>query len=106
MRRLHQARLKLLNEPRLAETRFANDLDELTLAGLRALPAAGQKAEFLLTADERRYRPRAAPPPAAAPADDPKELDRLGYAFEFAWSLLLNDKKSGDLSLDVHGDEH
>ena len=106
MRSFREPRVELLDEPRLAETRFANDLDELALARSGALPTPRKQAQFLFAADERRQGSRAASPPAAARADDAKELNRLGYAFEFTWTLLLNDEKPGDLPLDVHGDEH
>ena len=98
--------MELLNEPRLAEPRFADDQHELAFASLCALPAARQHAELLLAPDEGRQRPRAASSAAAAGANDAKELDRLGHAFEFARALLLSDEETGDLALDVHGDEH
>ena len=98
--------MKLLDEPRLAETRFANDLDELALARSRALPATGQKVELLTTADEWRQGSRASSPPTAARADNAEKEDRLGYAFEFAWTLLLADEKTGDLPLHACRDQH
>jgi len=51
-------------------------------------------------------RPRAASSAAAAGANDAKELDRLGHAFEFARTTLLGDEEPGHLTLNVHGDEH
>jgi hypothetical protein len=44
--------MKLLHQPRLAQAGLANDQRELALALVRALPAPGEKIEFLLTPDE------------------------------------------------------
>ena len=84
VRRLGERRTELIDEPRLAEARFADDQHDLAFAGPRAFPAARQQAQLLLAADERRQNSSAAPSTAAAGANDAEELDRLGYAFEFA----------------------
>jgi hypothetical protein len=106
MRRLRQARMELLDEPRLAEAGLAYDQYELAFACSRPVPAAHQEAQFLLTADKGRDRASAAPSTAAAGADDTKELDRRGYAFEFARGLLLDDEQPCDMALNIHGDQH
>jgi hypothetical protein len=98
--------MKLVQEPRLAQARFAHDQHELTFACPSALPSACEQAQFLLAPDEERQRPRAAPSTAAARANDSEELDRLGNAFEFARGLRLGDEEPRDLALDVHGNEH
>ena len=74
VRRFREPRVELLDQPRLAEAGFADDQHELAFARPGALPAARKQAEFLLAADERRQRPRAAPSAAAAGANDAKEL--------------------------------
>src|SRR4029077_17706398 len=105
-RRLGELRMELCDEARLPEARLAYDQDELTFARPSALPATDEHAQFLLAAYERRERPSAAPSAAPAGANDAEEFDRWGYAFEFASALLLDYEETGDLSLDVHGDEH
>ena len=85
--RLGEARVKLLDEPRLAEARLADDEDELPIACPRPLPAARQEVQFLLAADERRKRPPAASPAAAALADNAEKLDWLADALELASRL-------------------
>ena len=52
MRRLAEAAVKLLHQPRLAQAGLADDQRELALAVTRALPAPGEKIEFLLAAHE------------------------------------------------------
>ena len=46
--------MKLLDQPRLSETRLADDLDELALAGADAVPATEQRPNVLLAPDEGR----------------------------------------------------
>ena len=53
VRRLAEAAVKLLDQPGLAQARLADDQRELALAFVRALPAPGEKIEFLLTPHER-----------------------------------------------------
>ena len=76
VRRICEPRVELLDQPRFAEAGFADDQHELAFARPRALPAAHEQAQFLLAANERRERPRAAPSAAAAGAHDAEELDR------------------------------
>ena len=97
--------MELLDEPRLAEARPADDQHELAFARKSALPAAREYGQLLLAADERRPRPYAAPAAGAARAHDAKELDRSGHAFEFARALLFGDEKPRGLALHVQGDE-
>ena len=54
VRRLSQMRTELVQEPRLAEPRFAHDEHELAFAGPDAVPSARQQSQFLLAANERR----------------------------------------------------
>ena len=75
-------------------------------ARARPFPAAHDKAQLLLAADERRQDPRAAPAAAAAHANDAIEIHGLSHAFEVANALLLDGEQSGDLALHVCGDEH
>jgi hypothetical protein len=44
--------VKLLHQPGFAQAGLASDQRELALALVRALPAPGEKIEFLLTPDE------------------------------------------------------
>ena len=52
VRRLAEAAVKLLHQPRLAQARLADNQRELALALAGALPAPGEKIELLLTPDE------------------------------------------------------
>ena len=101
-----EPRVKLLDQPRLAQAWLAHDQSKLTIAHPGALPAPREQAQFLLATNERRQRPRAAPPTAAAGANDAEELDRLDHASELARALLLGDEETGDLPLDVQRNEH
>ena len=64
---LAQAAVKLLHQPGFARAGLASDQRELALALVRALPAPGEKIEFLLTPDEgvRARAPPRRPPPLA-----------------------------------------
>ena len=79
MKRLSQLRMKLVQEPGLAQARFADDQHELAFARPGTLPTTSEQAQFFLAADEGRQNPSAAPPTAAAGANDTKELDRFDY---------------------------
>src|SRR5215472_9692484 len=46
--RLREARMELLNEPRLAEPRLAHDQHDLAFAGPDAVPSPLQQSQFLL----------------------------------------------------------
>ena len=77
MRTFREPRVELLDEPRLTEGQFANDLDELALTPRSgALPTPRKQAQFLFAADERRQGSRAASPPAAASRGRREELNR------------------------------
>ena len=97
MRRLREPGAKLLDQPRFAEARLADDQRELPLAAARALPAAREDVEFLGAADQRRRRARAAAPAAAAGAHDAVELRLFGHAFQFMLALVLGDEQARDL---------
>ena len=101
VRRLRQPGAELLDQPRFAEARLADDQRELPLAAARALPAAREQVEFLGAADQRRRRARAAAPPAAAGAHDAVELRLFGHAFQLMLALVLGDEQARDLP--VHG---
>ena len=90
--------MELLDKPRLAEAGIAYDQSELAFARASALPAAHKQAQFLFATNERRERPRAAPSPAAARANDAEELDGLGHALVRARALLLGDEEPSDLA--------
>ena len=105
VRRFCELRVKLLDQPRLAEPWFAYNEHELAFARASTIPAACEQAQFLLAADKGRQRPCAAPSAATARSNDAKKLDRLGNTLEFARALLLRDKEPGDLALDVSCDQ-
>ena len=106
MRRLAEPGAKLLDQPRLAHARLADDQRQLTLAFARALPAPGEKIELLLASNERRQRPRAAAPARAARANDAIECRRLGRAFQRMRAAILGDEQARDLTLNAGGDQH
>jgi hypothetical protein len=56
VRRLPETGAKLLDEPRFADPRLADDQRELAFARARTLPAPPQKIELFLAPDERRRR--------------------------------------------------
>jgi hypothetical protein len=101
---LAQPGAKLLDQPRLADARLADDQRQLAFAGTRALPAPAEQIELLLAADERRQRPRAAPPAAAARAHDAIEGKRFRHALEVMRASVLRDEQACDLPL--HGRRH
>ena len=101
VRRLAEARVKLLDEPRLADPGLADDLHELSLTGPRALPAPRQEVKLLRTPHQRGWRSRAAAPPAAARAHDAIKRHRRRHALERVRADVLGDEQPGDLAL--HG---
>ena len=103
MRRLAELQAKLLDEPRLADAGFADDLDELPLAFRRPFPTSEQEVELLLAPDEWSQR-ASAEATGAACAHNAIETDRLRDPLDFAGALLLDDEEPDDLALDVHGD--
>ena len=102
MRRRAEAGAEFFYEPRLAEARLADDLDELALAAPRALPAAHEQGEVLLAADEGRERPSAASPAAAARPHEAIEDGPAGDALEIVRALVLGDEEARDVAL--HGE--
>jgi hypothetical protein len=92
MRRLAEPDAKLLDQPRLAQARLADDERELTLALASALPAPAEEIELLLASDERGQGARAAAPAAAASANDAIERHWLRHAFELMRAAVLSDK--------------
>jgi hypothetical protein len=46
--------MELIYQPRLAETRLADDQHELAFARPDAVPPAREQSQFLLAADKRR----------------------------------------------------
>ena len=61
--------------------------------------------DVLLTPDEGRQRPRAAPSAAAAGANDSIERQGLGDALQLVRALLLDDEEPGHLALHASGDQ-
>ena len=77
----------------------------MALAFARAIPAPGEKIEFLLAPDERRQRPRSAAPTSAARANDAIERHRRRHALKLVLASVLCDEQSGRLPLDRGCDE-
>ena len=100
MRRVDQSRAKFLDQARLAEARFADNLHELALALPRALPAPQQHRDFLLAPDQRRQRALPGAPPAAARAHDAVEHRRLRHALQRLRAAILGDEQPRDLPPD------
>ena len=105
MRRLAEAAVKLLHQPGLAQASLADNQRKLALAFARAIPAPGEKIEFLLAPDERRQRPRSAAPTSAARANNAIERHRRRHALEFVLAPVLGHKQSGGLPLDRGRDQ-
>ena len=105
VRRLAEAAVKLLHQPRLAQAGLADDQRELALAFARALPAPGEKIELLLAPDERRQSARPAAPAAAARAHDAIERHRRRHPLELVLAAVLRHEQSGGLPLDRGCDE-
>ena len=105
VRRLAEPGAKLLDEPRLAEARLADDLDELAFAAARPLEAPHQERQVVLAADERRERARPAASSGAARAHNSVERDRRRHALERMRALVLGDEEARDLPLHGGGDE-
>jgi len=68
VRRFGKPAAELLDEPRFAEAGLADDLNELPLAGSRALPASEEDPEVVFAPDERRVGAGPNAPAAAARA--------------------------------------
>jgi hypothetical protein len=106
MGRLGEPATKLIDEARLAESRLADDLNELPGAGLCAPPAPDEEIEIVFATDKPRLHPRASAPAAAARAHDSVQNRRTRNAFEFAWAFVFDDEQARDLSLHGGSDEH
>ena len=99
MRRLRQPGAELLDQPRFAEARFADDQRELPFAAARTFPATREDIELLAAADQRGRRARTAPPAAAAGAHDAVELRLFGHSLQLMLALVLGDEQFGDLAV-------
>src|SRR6516165_7084678 len=97
---------ELLDEPRLADARLADDQHKLTFACASAFPTARQQTQFLLAADERGQRPRGCPPAAATRPHNEEQIDGFGYAIQLTRAPFLRDEEAWDLAQNVCGDEH
>ncbi len=106
MGRLRQFGPELLDQPRLAEAGFPDDLHELAFALNSARPAAHKERELVLAADERRQCSRPAAPAAAAGAHDAVERDRLRDPLELLRALVFNNEQPRRLPQDARSDEH
>src|SRR5215471_14530430 len=69
---------ELLDQPRLADARLADDQHKLRFACARAFPTARQQAQFLLAADEGRKLTHAGAASAAARPHNEEQVD--GFA--------------------------
>src|SRR5271168_258379 len=101
---LREPGAELLDQPRFAEARLADDQRELPLAAARALPPAREQVELLGAADQRRRRARTAATAAAARAHDAVELRLFGHAFQLVGALVLGDEQPGDLPVHAQRD--
>ena len=104
MRGVAQPRPKFLDQPRLADTRFANNQHQLPVTLPRPLPAPHQHGDLLVTTDQRR---ETALPRAASDTARPYQAEqghRLRYASEFVTAALLDNKQTGDLPLHARRD--
>jgi hypothetical protein len=96
---------KLVDQPRLADAGLADDERELPFAFARALPAPGEKIEFLLASNEGRQRPCAAAPAAAARAHDAIERHGRRRALQGVRAAVFRHEQTSGLALDGRGDE-
>ena len=101
-----ELRSKLFDQPGLADAGLADNQHELPFARAGTFPAAGQDADVLFAADERREKPGALPAASAAYAQYPIERHWRRDALELVRALVLNDEEPGDLPLDGRRDQH
>ena len=109
MRRASELFAKTLKEAGLSNSRLADKQDHLTLALARLIPAAQDKAQFVLPTDKRRQPPPRGgsnPPPHSARPDHPIQLHRLRDALEQRGPLILDQEQTGDEVMRRGGDEH
>src|SRR5262249_25202234 len=104
--RLAQPRMEFLYEPRLAQSRLADDQHQLAVALPRPLPAPPQHGDFLITTRQRRETALPGAASAAARPHDPIKDYRLGHPFEVMAATLLGDKQPRDLALHSRRDHH
>src|SRR6516164_4585054 len=86
---------KLLDQPRLADAGLADNHHELPFPRSGAFPAAGQDADVLFAANERREKPGALPAASAAYAQYPIERHWRRDALELVRALVLDDEEPG-----------
>ena len=99
--------MELLHQPRLAEARLADDLNELALAGLARAPSAACMSASSSSRPTNGVSARgAAAPSAAARPHDAIERHRRRHALELMGALVLGDEQPGRLPLHARGDEH
>src|SRR5437879_2170479 len=97
-----------LDEPRLADARFAGDEDHRSLARAHLLPALAQQPQLVLAPHKRC---KAVPPghvetaARAARLEYLVQRDWLAYALETARAVLLDDEQAGDQPLRCAGDQ-
>ena len=101
-----ELRSKLFDQPGLADAGLADNQHELPFARAGAFPAAGQDADVLFAADERREKPGALSAASATHAQYPIERLWSRDALEIVRALVLNDEQPGDLPLDGASDQH
>src|SRR6516165_9945656 len=92
--------MEFLNEPRLADSRLADDEQQLAAALPRPLPAPHQHGDFLVATHQRRETALPCATTAAARPHEAEQRHRLRHALEFVAAALLGDKQAGDLTLD------
>ena len=103
-----QVLVQLVDEPRLPDSRLAEDDDVLPLAVLRPLPAIDERRQLDVAADEARQASRRDIEPAAHPArlHDAVERHRLAHALQHLRPAVLDHEHPGDQALRRGGDHH
>src|SRR5262245_48751247 len=96
---------KLIDQPRLADARLADDEQELPLARVGPFPSAGHDAKVLFAADKRGENPGARSAAAATDAHDAIERHRNRDALEFMRAPVLDDEEPGNLPVNGSGDQ-
>ena len=76
-------------------------MQELSFAGLRALPAPQQHRQLLLAPDQWRQGALPGAPAAAAGACDPKQRHRLRHALQHVGAAILGDEQPRNLPPDL-----
>jgi hypothetical protein len=106
--RVRQVLVQLVDEPRLADSRFAEDHDVLPLAVSRAFPAIDEYSKLHVAADEARQPSRRNVESAAYPArlHDAVERHRLANALQHLRPAVLDHEKPSNQALRGGGDDH